>query len=139
MHATAWSDLTHWYTFDTGFPPDVMEAVGKLINVLVHRCVRFHLLNFDSVELTLTFDSLCSHSCTHVFAHFLHSVPLTFPHFLTHFLTHLWLAFWCSGGKLKHFACFHAPENLASHGFDMKAIRLAHKTIVNMEGSAQGQ
>ena len=25
------------YTFDTGFPPDVMEAVAKLINVLVHR------------------------------------------------------------------------------------------------------
>jgi hypothetical protein len=79
MDRTPWSALTHWYTFDTGFPPDVMEAVGKLINSLVHR-----------------------------------------------------------GGELEHFACFHSPERLGEHGFDMKALRLAHKTIVNMEGSAQG-
>ena len=79
MGATPWSALTHWYTFDTGFPPDVMEAVGKLINSLIHR-----------------------------------------------------------GGALEHFACFHSPDRLAEVGFDMKTLRLAHKTVVNMEGSAQG-
>ena len=76
---TTWGALTHWYTFDTGFPPAVMEAIGKLVNSLIHR-----------------------------------------------------------GGALKHFACFKAPHTLADHGFDMKVLRLAYKTIVNMEGSAQG-
>lgn len=79
MDTTPWSALTHWYTFDTGFPPDVMEAVGTLINRLIHR-----------------------------------------------------------GGALEHFACFHSPDRLAEVGFDMKALRLAYKTVVNMEGSAQG-
>ena len=31
-----WSSLTHWYSFDTGFPPNLMKALACRVNNLVY-------------------------------------------------------------------------------------------------------